>query len=397
MSLSIPTAPLTMVPASRPFQLKPSQLRSPSPALSAPLLFAGADALKKSLDGRKIAISSDIDDTLIQWSLKNKQGLPLGLPETLKYFQKNREHLLLALNTGRGLVSMQELIGSIRKLPKQLLENLPLKALVVNNGQMIFHNTAQQSLVDWVPTLTQDQQDKTWQSALAHVTGWNLEIVTQVLHQEILKAGFKELPPADPPALTVKKSYIKTLPGGKQLILNRFPDQPSFRLVSETPDPTLKELQLAENVAQKVLASLHAKGWDVEMRQSHFAVTNPKGGSPLNQCIFIYKPRPIHKGAAFQYLLRLWEATEPKPIAGVITAGDDDYNDSEMLKHPYHDLSGEAYHSLPIISGNRLNLLRLMAQVKNTVQIPAGTLLDGIKTQIRKIVRRQKREVQNPG
>jgi hypothetical protein len=327
-----------------------------------------------------VLLCSDFDDTFASMSTLNRQGKPVGLTPTLNLLRKQKEALGVVLNTGRGLFSFRyALLGK----PGAELRKLVVDGLIVCNGQVIYPNTQKQPLGDWVTSLTPDQQDTDWQAALTALTGWSMPEAVRLIETTLRQAGF-ELKEKRQPDGALWQTYIRPAAGPQNppVVVDRFGDQPAFRLRGvDGGSPTPQQIRLAEGLAEDLLTAFRQKGWEVNLKRNTFRYTPIDASQPVTQMAYFFSPEGVHKGRAFQHYVRQYTPN----LQAVIPAGDDDYNDLELLAQPYQKADGTPIPSFPIAAGDNLGFIRQVAALAHTVFVPAGQLAKGLKAQLKKI------------
>lgn len=335
-----------------------------------------------------IVVCSDFDETFIHWEARNKKGLPLGLSQTLAYLKRHQAQTKLLFNTGRSLFSFRDTLESH---PDSPLQKLVLDALIVCNGQEILYNPKKLPLKQWLstisPSLSPSLRDADWAKSQQALTGWRTETANSLLENTLKQAGFTCTE-------TIKgsdnryQSYRLERPGKEPILMDRFLDQPAYRVKGLDASPTPDQLQWGEKIAADLLKTMEAQGWRVELKRAIFHFKPPSPRTPYSEMAFFFTPLGVNKGRALQHYLNRQEK-----IDGVIPAGDDDYNDVELLLHPYQTPDGKPMPVFPIAVGDNLNLLRQVAQKLEAAFVPKGGLAEGLKSQFKKIrtlFRRQK-------
>lgn len=351
--------------------------KASSPKLR-PLSFGGRD--NPSPSSPSVLLCSDFDDTFASMSTLNRQGKPVGLTPTLNLLKKQKETLGVVLNTGRGLFSFRyALLGK----PAAELRKLVVDGLIVCNGQVIYRNTRQKPLGEWAASLTPDQQDADWQAALTALTGWSLPEANRLIEATLCEAGFVLKEKRQPDGARWQ-TYTRPAagPDTPAVVVDRFGDQPAFRLRGvDGGQATPQQIRLAEALAEELLRLFRQKGWEVTLKRNTFRHTPIDATQSVTQMAYFFSPEGVHKGRAFQHYVRQYAPH----LQAVIPAGDDDYNDLELLAQPYQKANGDPLPAFPIAAGENLGFIRQVAALTHTVFVPAGQLAKGLKAQLEKI------------
>lgn len=328
--------------------------------------------LPKEPPAKSLMFCTDIDGTLINWENFTEQVVPVGLADSLSFLGENQAQLSTTLNTGRGLCSWKETLSKIRRLPKELLENAPIDFLVVNNGQNIFKNKNKKPSLTWMQGLKAGDEDKRWKKALRDVTGWDLKTFTKTMEQVLTEQGFRKRPknkPSKPEKLDYRVNFEYSALDGQTVEAVIYPDQPAFRFaVNKNSRFTVNAIRLAQAVADKIHHTLTQKGWSAEYKM--ILLDRP----PNQELVYVFKPKAIHKAVALQYILN-----QSPDVKAVITAGDNDYNDTELLTHPYQSAKGQPVERFAILSGGQLEFLQKLTRLPNLLQVPVGELAPALK------------------
>jgi hypothetical protein len=192
-------------------------------------------------------------------------------------------------------------------------------------------------------------------------TGWNGQEAIKRVEASLVANGMRwNQKPADPeesgPLAPGKKvGTVRLNALGQPFLVEvvMYPDQPGFRLSlakNKEAKPFARlnqELALsrwAEQVAKLWLKEQKANGWDVILRKRVFQDQEKE----LRQWVYVFSPKAIHKAKVVEYVLK---QKAPANTRAVITAGDDPYNDTEMLASRFVNQLGQVIPNFAIAVG----------------------------------------------
>ncbi len=328
---------------------------------------------------KPVLLSTDLDDTLVHW-------LPTGKPDEMKLarnkqtLRKSRSELVVHVNTGRGLTAFKEL--------GPLLKRMPLDFLSLNNGQELYVNQNAKDAVSWVRSLAPEDQEKTWKQHIKRTRGWDAAQVMQTLQEQLQAMGLKHSA-----QLGNRQVYTCFVTPQRMMNVSMYSDQPAIFVqevwlksdgTPEKREATAQSHDLAVQLMNRVIRQLTPA-----MRISmDWKVSNKVGQS---YGIYILEPQGIHKGNVIDYLTRRL-LKQPR---AVITAGDHEYNDQEMLsrlsyqaqahRSPGNQSGRKSVPNYPIVSGNRPALVEALKAHPRVEQVELGELQPGLEAQLEKI------------
>lgn len=291
------------------------------------------------------------------------------------------------LNTGRGLMSLKSTCELLKNKAPELFKGVRVDALAINNGQMLFLNPKGKGLFEWIASLSPPQQDESWRAAQQALSGWDAQQVR--LEMEKLFDAEGLVLAEEPGGYQAGKKIFKTiLPGdaqGRAIWVDCYPDQPGFRLRVEEPATGILEpledltvYRFGKMLQGKLAQTLRQKGWQLETKETAFrdAMTGKA------QRVFVLCPKGITKASCLDYALR---EKAPQSIQAVITAGDDPYNDAEMLSATLANGAGQPLPNYPIAVGGKTGLVEIVSNNPLAVQVAENQLIKGLLAQWRRI------------
>lgn len=329
-------------------------------------------------DARPVLLSTDIDGTLISWQKRPPGYNELALTRTINAVRDAYDQGLMAvhLNTGRGLTSVQQAVRATQKD----ISKLPVDYLSLNNGQELYVNAKHLRADTWILSLKESDRERGWSLKIHRNTGWESSAVTRAKTDVFSRNGFQEIqaPEMVSPGYEGIRTYEKQ-EGGRRIIVQSFDNQPGFKLFSwDANGQNLIDEDMA--IGRKLTAQIRAalckrpepiqtdlKKLLVDQNGHHFAM-------------FVPVPRGIHKGAAVKELLSRFMS---RPQA-VITAGDEIYNDADMLLPFRYEVNGKRVRNLPIISGGQRALTEKVRN-RQVEAVSSGDLGPAIEKQLAKV------------
>ena len=342
-----------------------------------------------------VLLSLDVDDTWIGWKHQNQKGIPLGLAQSNTFLKKQQKQWFTLLNTGRGLASLTAALeGLVQKAPR-LFDGLVFDALAINNGQSLFVNRSQLPLMPWLKGLSSKKQDKGWQALQTQWTGWKGQEAIEAVERALVSQGViweKEMlsqTGLGPQAQGKKLGQVQLKALGKPFSAEvvMYPDQPGFRLSlpkNQAKSPFIKlnqELALTlwgEQVAKFWLKEQKAKGWDVILRNRVFQDLEKE----IRQWVYVFSPKGVHKAKVVEYVLK---QKAPANTQAVMSAGDDPYNDTEVLASQFVNQLGQTIPNLAIAVGGFKEayngLMEAVSRNPLLVRVPENDVLTGLQFQ----------------
>lgn len=292
----------------------------------------------------KVAISMDIDDTLVRWGNWSSQPDEVGLAQTVKILQENRNRLVSILNTGRSLSYMQDIAN--------VLKDVPVDYLVLNNGQEIYINRQGKRTDQWLASLTHGHQDRRWREAIRDVTGWDLKQVLLPRLKAFLMEeegfSFMEQPPDF--TLDLDLTLQRTSQDGESLMAVLVPDQSGIIFTMASGAFGAEHQAEANGIMARLVEALNALGVNAQSTGHYFSHSLERDFHRRFYRAWL-SPQGITKASGLQRVLR----REPS-VKAVITAGDHGFNDTEMLTRPsYANRYHQRLPNYPILSGNDEN------------------------------------------
>jgi hypothetical protein len=342
-----------------------------------------------------VLLSLDVDDTWIGWKHQNQKGIPVGLAKANVFLKKQQEQWFTLLNTGRGLASLTPALEGLAQKAPKLFDGLVFDALAINNGQSLFVNRSQLPLMPWLKGLSSKKQDKGWQTLQTQWTGWKGKEAIDAVERGLVAQGViweeEALPQAGlgPQAKGKKLGQVQLISLGQPFSVEvvMYPDQPGFRLSlpkkqAKTPFIQLnQELALTrwgEQVAKRWLKEQKAKGWDVALRKRVFQ--DPE--KEIRQWVYVFSPKAVHKAKVVEYVLK---QKAPANTQAVISAGDDPYNDTEVLVSQFVNQLGQNIPNLAIAVGGFKEayngLMEAVSQNPLLLRVAENDVLSGLKFQ----------------
>jgi hydroxymethylpyrimidine pyrophosphatase-like HAD family hydrolase len=334
---------------------------------------------------KSILISTDVDDCLIPWENRRRNGPfdEADLRRAVEVTQSVRQDVALHWNTGRNLASLKNLVEPTAKT-RPILEAMTLDFLSTNNGQELYVNRENLPTCEWIRALKEADSDPCWREDIEKRTGWSLSNVVGA-RADVLKAlGFSELQGDEAQRLMIPtyrglRVYVK-LTGDHLLSMQCFDTQPGFRVSEWQEGQGHLDTPLVEETGvllQKELQTALQDRFGTETTLSHKAME--AGGAHFKA--FTLFPCGVNKGAVLTLLL---ETYLEAPCA-VITAGDDDYNDLELLSPIAYKAAGHEILNYPVVVGENENARRAVMNNPNHEWVPVGQWDQGIARQLQKI------------
>jgi len=283
-----------------------------------------------------IAVSFDIDGSLIDWQEWGRGKNETVFQSTLEMLLANQHQLAIFFNTGRSLLSIQKI--------KAHLAPIPMVGMMLCNGQELYIKLEGKPFTDWVLPLTQAHQEPGWKSLLNQQTGWCLNAVWQGFDVVLTQSGFQlSNTLLDVPSyMTVYQS--DAVISDETILAIGEPDQSSliFRTVSghfnEGHQDKIAQLEAG-------IATWLAKQ-NIQFATRTYTFQKQRQNQTPIHCLHVwFEPEGVSKGAALDYWLN-----QQTHINAVITVGDHHYNDCEMLARPhYFNRDQKAVPNFPIV------------------------------------------------
>jgi hydroxymethylpyrimidine pyrophosphatase-like HAD family hydrolase len=312
-------------------------------------------------------LASDIDDTLIKWNPGTDTCDELQLARTKKAYVNHSKQMTLAFITGRNLPLVQQIAP--------LLKGLPIKYLGTKNGQELYINDKNQPATTWIQSLEDTKQNPAWQTRLQKDSHWYPQKIKQVILNFVAQAGFQVIPETLPNRYP---TYQKTLPNG-EIIQLELPAETYIALKGTSSTLSNTQLDAFKVVVQQAQQALASAG--IHSDYIRYNYTRPdKQGNIIAYKGYSLNPKGMSKASLLQYLIEL----QPQ-LKAVITAGDGK-NDTELLSTPHYQSANQAaIPNYPILSGDRPEMLALLKGTPRLIQVPVGSVQDGIKRQLEAI------------
>lgn len=354
-----------------------------APAQASDVCFSGQ--VKRQPAQSAALFSTDLDETLINWHSGQKSYDELKLARNAKVIQQWAPQMAVHINTGRGLVSMQQ----ATKVAAPILKKIPVDFLSLNNGQELYVNRKHQRSDQWIAQLKPGDQDATWQKIVQLKTGWTLPKVQQVREAVFANAGFKEikknLPGGGVRQYKDTRTFVKPMENGVIRAVQLFADQPGFKYLTIQNNRQVygpQEHQEAMSILKAMVSGL--KQQRVSAETGFMEVHDP--GAKAHFGIYTLIPKDINKGSAVQTVLERY-LKAPK---GVITAGDHEYNDGAALSPERFEIGkNKSVTNYPIVSGRRDALFKHLKPHPQVVFVDQADLGPGLEKQVGKIFNRQ--------
>lgn len=300
----------------------------------------------------KIAVSLDVDNTLVRWGSWSSNPDEVGLAHTAKVLNANRDRLVTVLNTGRSLSALQRIAGVLR--------DVPVDYLVLNNGQEIYFNRQNEPTDRWLSGLTPRDQDRRWRQSVRDVTGWDFKhVLLPRLKAFLAEEGFAAT--GKQPDFTRHPTLTQTSESKEngRLMAVLVPDQSGIIFTTASGDFTEAHQQEADAMMARFTDALKAAGVHAESAGYYFS--HKLSDAPDRRFYHAWlSPRGITKASGLQRVLR----REPG-VKAVITAGDHGYNDTEILtRSSFFSRHHQPVPNYPILCGEDENdeLARLLPQ-----------------------------------
>ncbi len=298
----------------------------------------------------KVAVSMDIDNTLIRWGAWSSDPDEVGLARTAKVLNDNRAQVVSILNTGRSLSAMQRIAPVLR--------DVPVDYMVLNNGQEIYINRDAERTDRWLAGLTPKDQDRRWRQSVRDVTGWDFKhVLLPRLRSFLADEGFTAV--ETPPSFTRHPVIQKPIRDGDRLMAVLVPDQSGIIFTTASGAFTEAHQAQADAMMATFKEDLEASGVHAESAGYYFS--HRLSGEPDRRFYHAWlSPQGVSKASGLQRILR----REPA-VKAVITAGDHGYNDTEILtRKAFADRHHRPVPNYPILCGEDENgeLARLLPQ-----------------------------------
>jgi hypothetical protein len=339
--------------------------------------------------------STDLDNTVVAWQDKDANGIPKGLMETVQFLHRRARSLTVMANTGRGLSSLQRAWEQLGQKAPAVWQRWVIDALALGNGQTIFWNRERLPAAQWIPTLTMADQDLTWQQLHTTMTGWQLSPFLARMQAAFATHGYTSLPAGSVPGLPGKLTWARPVDasGSQRFILQADPDQASIRIRLDSPTAPENEEALlrkeAEALTRRIVRPLRAAGWGIHINRTAYPLTylpGPHWGR--TEVMFSYGPQGITKASAAQYVadeLPRQISGRSQPVRALMTAGDDVYNDKELLTARYRQAPDGRLPLYPVMVGDQATLWQAVSKVPQAIQVPLGKLAEGLAAQWQRI------------
>ena len=345
-----------------------------------------------------ILISTDLDDCLIAWDHRQRNG-PFDAPALLRATEalhRTRDVAMLHWNTGRNLASLRNLVepavGAV-----SLLNRMRVDFLSANNGQTLYINREHAETGQWIQNLREADTDPHWTLEIETRTGWRLPDVVKVRAEVLASLGFsgktgEEAHRLRLPTYRDLRVYAKPvsdgapgeIPGNVLLCVQCFDTQPGFRLSEWRADTGHRD------TARVVQAGLSIQRVLQQALQTQFGTETTLSHKPMNAGdayfeAFTLFPDGIHKGGVIPLILSAY-MRDPQ---AVITVGDDDYNDLDLLQPDFFAVSpSRCVPNYPVVVGDNETILRAVTRNPRYEQVPVGCWDEGVTRQMRKLEER---------
>lgn len=287
---------------------------------------------------------TDLDECLLDWKpgQKDKALDERKLAKIRRILTKNRDRLMVGINTARSLEKIKKLTS--------FLQGFPVDVLVLENGQSVFWNTRQKPVEQWLSSLSCRNADAVWQRQVVQ-SGWRLEPAKSAIRNTLLSNGFIPVEPGNP-----HSPLTGVLSNGQPAEAGFFsPGMSTFHLT--TLNPRRGTRQAAEQMAGMVLAALRQNRLAVDPVSFAHRESTPQGRRITY--IFGYRPQGINKKTALDYV-----ASRLPGLQAVITAGDNPrLNDGPMLKAlSFQNAKGRTVPNFPILAGTSRRVRAMLAK-----------------------------------
>jgi hydroxymethylpyrimidine pyrophosphatase-like HAD family hydrolase len=302
-------------------------------------------------NSKPILISTDIDDCLIPWENRKRNGPfnELALQRAVDVTNQAADSIALHWNTGRNLASLKNLAEPTAKT-KPILDGMKLDFLSTNNGQELYVNVQHAKTSDWIRGLAETDMDPRWTQDIEQRTGWSLSKVVQARANVLEAQGFNEVKGDETQSLilpTYKDLRIYARPLGTALLtVQCFDTQPGFRISEWSAGQGHLNTEAAEQAGLSLQVALQKALKDLygtETTLSH----KPMEAGAARFLAFTLFPLGVNKGAILNLLL---SAYMPQAQA-VITVGDDDYNDLDLLQPDTFTVDHRELPNYPVVVG----------------------------------------------
>lgn len=337
-------------------------------------------------NAKPILVSTDIDDCLIPWENRKRNGPfnELALQRAVDVTNEARDVIALHWNTGRNLASLKNLAEPTAKACA-ILDGMQLDFLSTNNGQELYINANHSKTSDWIRALKDADTDPNWTQDIERRTGWSLLKVVQARAEVLDAQGFTELfgEAAQRLALPTYRGlrvYTKPLPNGGLLTMQCFDTQPGFRVSEWQEGRGHLDTETVEQAGLRLQTALQ------QALKERFKTETTLGHKPMEAGgahfeAFTLFPDGVNKGAVVEMLLNTY-FSQPRAVIGM---GDDAYNDLDLLNPLTFEVQNQPIPNYPVIVGENEVAYRAAAANPFHEHVPVEAWDQGLSRQVAKI------------
>lgn len=336
-------------------------------------------------NSQPVLISTDIDDCLIPWEGRKRNGPfnELALQRAVDVTRQANDLIALHLNTGRNLASLKNLVEPTAKTCA-LLDAMQIDFLSTNNGQELYINQSQAQTSEWIRNLKEADTDPCWTEDIERQTGWSLPKVIQSRASVFAAQNFHEVLGEEAQRLMIPtyknlRIYTKTIAANRTITIQSFDTQPGFR-VSEWDGQNHLNTDAVEKAGlavQSTLQQVLKEQYGTDTTLSH----KPMEAGGAHFQAFTFFPVGVNKGAVLGLLLKTYMPN----AQAVVTVGDDDYNDLELLQPSHFQFNEHQLPNYPVVVGENVKAKQAVTTNPRHELVDLEYWDSGIAKQIAKI------------